>query len=978
MVFVPNDAQKKAIEHVHGPMLVVAGAGTGKTTVLSHRIAHLIDKGHARADEILAITYTRNSADDLRKRIATAAGEKAGRALRAGTFHSFCGDILELSGRGFTPLENEDLYVYLRRRLPELKLEYYTRAVNPAEFLKALNDFFSRCHDELVTAAEYRAYVARLHGGKMPIPRVVQSGKLSAVTDDEALARCEEIARVYEQVEGMLDANGLGTFGHQPLRAVECLKRDHGVLERMRQRARFILIDEFQDANYAQIELVSVLAGDAANVFAVGDPDQAIYRFRGASNAAFQQFSKRYPRAAGVVLKDNQRSRAPILECGFATISENKVPECYVGGVGYAREKLESARERRGERRPAEKVRVVMCSGGDAEGAHLAEAQMVARAIGELSALPASGSGKPRFGVLYRSHSHREEALAALADFPAGVQVRGVDVLETGSVRDALACLRVIANPADTESLFRVAALDHFGVDGEAVRDALDPRESSISSALRSVPGGRAVLTTIEEARAAAWSVKMEAEAVVRDVCGRFGLPRDQAIEGFESFVGEWKKKPAAIVGDGTLASLMDYLDWFIEGGGGVCVNYGEDDADLEAPRLMTVHSAKGLEFDHVFLLRLNSSSFPTSYRERLFEFPDALRKSAAAAGDGKEVHREEERRLFYVGMTRARDTLTICTRPGRSKTKVPTAFAGELLASKGAKPFLEEEAVKAEPPRVDLMAAASAGLQAWLLAPPRPVLMTAPLSATTIEMYEKCPLRFKLSRDWNIPGAPAASLQYGTAVHTVLKDYYDALAQGRPRTIEDSLTLFRNELAGAYFDDEHQRDLYRRQGEEQLTNFLTARAEEPAPEVLKTEWSFALNLGGVRVQGRVDRIDRVASGLCVIDYKTGRARQPKDAEESLQLSLYALAVAEKFPERLGSLAILNLEDGTRVETARTQAQLDAAIVRVTSVAEGITAGNFEPRPDHMRCRYCDFRNLCPATEQRLYAISAAAAQPKS
>jgi RecB family exonuclease len=327
--------------------------------------------------------------------------------------------------------------------------------------------------------------------------------------------------------------------------------------------------------------------------------------------------------------------------------------------------------------------------------------------------------------------------------------------------------------------------------------------------------------------------------------------------------------------------------------------------------------------------------------------------------------------------MTRARDTLTICTRPGRNKTKTPTAFVGELLASTTAKPFLELETATAEPRRLDIAAAASGGLRSWLSAPPRPVLTAIPLSATTVEMYEKCPLRFKLSRDWNIPGAPAASLQFGTAVHTVLKDYYDAVAQGRPRSIEESLQLFRDELTAAYFDDEHQRELYRRQGEQQLTNFFVVRAQEAAPAVLHTEWSFLLNVGGLRVQGRIDRIDRGPAGLSVVDYKTGTARQQKDADESLQLSLYAMAVAGSFKDPLGTLAILNVEDGTRVETTRTQAQLDAAMTRVMTVAEGIKRGDFQPRPDYMHCRYCDFRNLCPATEQRLYSI-AAAAEPKS
>jgi superfamily I DNA/RNA helicase len=154
-IFKLNPRQREAVEHITGPMLVVAGAGTGKTTVLTHRLARLIREGHARPGEILAITYTDNAADELRQRVTAELGPGAASGLQATTFHAFCYRILQDCGKAFRVVEPQDLWIYLRRRLPELELEYYTRAVRPAQFLEALLDFFDNCHDELKSADDY-------------------------------------------------------------------------------------------------------------------------------------------------------------------------------------------------------------------------------------------------------------------------------------------------------------------------------------------------------------------------------------------------------------------------------------------------------------------------------------------------------------------------------------------------------------------------------------------------------------------------------------------------------------------------------------------------------------------------------------------------------------------------------------------------------------------------------------------------------
>src|SRR5215475_10731198 len=263
--FQADPQQSEAIEHVHGPILVVAGAGTGKTTVLTRRIANLINEGHARPDEILALTYTLNAAAEMRQRVERDLRGVNAKGIRVCTFHAYCNDLLIRAQRDFRVLDDPQLWIFLRRNIRELRLNYYVRAASVAEFLRDLTDFIRRCHDELVSPEQYAEYVRRIERGELPVPRVAKSKKSEEISDEEALGRCLEIAFVFATVERMLRENKFGTFGHQILGAHKLLMEDSALLQRERERAKFLLVDEFQDANYAQIKVLEQLAGEGAH-----------------------------------------------------------------------------------------------------------------------------------------------------------------------------------------------------------------------------------------------------------------------------------------------------------------------------------------------------------------------------------------------------------------------------------------------------------------------------------------------------------------------------------------------------------------------------------------------------------------------------------------------------------------------------------------------------------------------------------------
>ena len=252
-----------------------------------------------------------------------------------------------------------------------------------------------------------------------------------------------------------------------------------------------------------------------------------------------------------------------------------------------------------------------------------------------------------------------------------------------------------------------------------------------------------------------------------------------------------------------------------------------------------------------------------------------------------------------------------------------------------------------------------------WLNLPPASDL-SAKLSASAVQTYETCPLQFKLEREWKIPGEVPAAMQYGGVIHRVLLAFYDSVRALRPMTDEAVLQFFRDELAAASIQDRYQHDLYCEQGVLQLQDFLAGFRRAPAPKVLHTEEFFDVKVGEIKVVGRIDRIDEVAGGGVVItDYKTGKAQSQEDSDESLQLSIYALAAREKWGYRADHLVLYNLEGNSPVVTRRNDFQLNEARSRVTQVAGNIAAGKFDPKPGFY-CRFCAYRNLCPATEKRL------------
>ncbi len=983
--------QKKAVDHDEGPILVVAGAGTGKTTVLASRVVRLIEDKLADPNEILAVTYTRNSAHDLMKRIArlwkgsddpASLAQVAESGLKIGTFHAYCFKLLRDAGQRFDLIDDIDLYVLLRRNQEDLKLQYYVKAATPGQFLEGLGDFFKRCHDELRTPEDYDDYVATLESKQVPLPRVMRGGEAEKMTDDEILGRCHEIARIFHHVEDMLAAENLGTYSHVITRAIRLLRdpKNAAYLEHARETARFVLVDEFQDSNVAQIELTRLLAGEKASVFAVGDPDQAIYRFRGATAGTFDHFLRTFgvERVQRVTMSENRRSTDFILRSAYSVISHNpqitsvELP----GGERWEREPLRPMRNAMPNPVPPVLIR--------AWDTASSEAAFVAEEIARMH----NAEGRPwhDFAVLYRNHAHCNALVEELLERGIPFGVTGLDLLSTPGVRDLLAGLRAVIG-GDAVSLLRVAALPVFKVDGEELRVVLAAAEKgcALEPSLEKVSGGSEVITLLAEARHHIERLQNKALAACGIVQKHFSIVASPDTVAFSEFVQGWSRKPRQVSGDGTLSEFLEYLDYFTEGKGRVIA---PEEADEETPaslqmefgqtqgpqrqdeavRLMSTHTAKGLEFPVVFVMRVTSSSFPSTYREELVEFPDELRdRDTRFEVDAKEAHKQEERRLFYVAMTRAEDALVLCGKKGTGKKDpTPPGYLRELVVvgEKVLRACIEYETVSSSELVGDISASAAplARITEWMRLPALQQTTNRRLSASAIERYERCPLSYKLHSEWKLPEAPAANFQYGAAMHLALRAYFDVLSKGRPMSLDEVVRYFLDEFAKTKIDDPTQRRLYERDGAMQLQLFLESRAAQPYGKVAMLEHSFQCEVAGTPVAGRIDRVDEDKDGYVIVDYKTGNPKSQELADRSLQLSIYALAMSASKPVK--HLVFQNLGDNSAVVTSRSSESLRKAETRIAAAASGIAAGEFEPSPG-THCNWCGYRTICPEKEVR-------------
>ena len=974
-----NAAQRRAIEHREGPLLVIAGAGTGKTRVITERIRRLLETDPSLSGEnILGLTFTDKAAGEMKARVVKAAGER-GKDVTLKTFHAFCESLLKNSDPERLMLDKIDHWILLRRNLPRLQLDQYRRLAEPGQFLSDFVEFFSRCQDELVSCEDYQRYADAL-AAELEAERA-QLDEDTCRERAETVAREQEIARAYRASEALLREKKRSSFGSLITGAVELLERDAALRASLQARFRYILVDEFQDTNIAQLRLLELLANENKNIFAVGDNDQAIYRFRGASFGSFKLFLERF---AGwregqdsapfrVSLTENYRSTPNILRVATQVIGLNAASADFP-------KKILSANKPEGE-----KVRIVELATPEEEARWVAA---------ELERLHRAGRRWRDFAVLYRAHNHRDELVRELARRRTPFVISKLSILDHPLVKDVVAYLRMIATPYDDIATARVLAAPAWGFtpqelvrlaerarkDRRKLYDALQTLQARLP--FESAPAALTNLLDFSIAQRKTMK-RRPARSILGELFEWLEIPARASeqdrkyVQRLAEFVKEWEAKSDTR----QLPELIEYLDYFEQAGGSISL---EDDVPGDAVRLMTVHGAKGLEFPHVFLLRINKNKFPQPERSRVFEFPARLMKEGLPE---EHFHIQEERRLFYVALTRAQDRLTITTLTEK-KGRVP-AFIEDLLMDQAVKRrdilMLAPKVVAPSPPAQTAASNAYDGqasptlfsaspttpkvfsrIAEWAEAfrPPSPKPLE--LNPSAVDVFRNCPQKYLFSYLWSLQEGPKAAFTFGRVMHGTIRRFMSELKKGNCLPFEEVQRIFETEWSAVGFEDDYQEGEYKKDGLEQLRAFHQFILGAP-PEVLEIEKTFELPVANeVVLKGRVDQINSLGrDDVEVVDYKTGKPRTPSDARRNLQLSIYAIAAKEIFERNPVRLVFHYLQTNERQETTRDAKQLLEAQNIVQETAADIRAGNFPPR-EGFACRGCAYRPICPAHEERL------------
>jgi DNA helicase-2/ATP-dependent DNA helicase PcrA len=623
-----NPAQREAVLTTEGPLLVIAGAGSGKTRVLTRRIAHLLAAVGVKPPEILAITFTNKAAAEMRERIAHLVGPP-GRAAWVMTFHAACGRILRREAQLLGYRSNFTIYDSADQlRLTKQCIEQLDR--DPKRFTpRGIHSQISKAKNQLIGPGEYMSRVSSFYD--------------------------QTVAEVYELYQRRLFASNAVDFDDMLYLTVDVLERFPEAREKWQKAFRYVLVDEYQDTNHAQYRLLQLLAEKHGNLFAVGDPDQSIYAFRGADIRNVLEFERDFPGARSIALEQNYRSTNNILEAANAVIRHNR------------ERKDKNLWSDLGDGEP---VRVV-----EVEDEH-AEARYVAAEIAMLVEQGYSGS---EIAVFYRTNAQSRVLEDVLVRQGVGYQViGGPRFYERAEIKDLVAYLQVIDNPYDAVSLLRIANRPRRGIGdttlaklmtfaddaGMSLWEAMDRAEAAgVGTApQKAIASFRTMIQSLMSA-----AQESEVPELIERVLEQSGymesLEAERTIEAegrmenlqeLVSLAREWLETTE---GDKTLSSFLQEVSL-----------YSDQDSirgDGSLVTLMTLHNAKGLEFRAVYLIGMEEGIFPHS-------------RSIEEQGI------EEERRLAYVGMTRAMEKLTMMHASSRMlfggrSNNLPSRFLDEL-----------------------------------------------------------------------------------------------------------------------------------------------------------------------------------------------------------------------------------------------------------------------------------------------------------
>jgi DNA helicase-2/ATP-dependent DNA helicase PcrA len=990
-----NPAQKEAVDTIEGPVVVAAGPGTGKTQILALRIANILLKTDTKPENILCLTFTESGVYSMRERLRGIIGNAAYR-VAINTFHGFCNDLIGNRPEDFPAIigavnitEVEQIAL-LEEIFSDLPLEKLTVFGDPFYYLRAAQGAIGQLKQEGIDSAKFKAAVTELEKEFWATEDLYSTkkgyeGKLKTKYQDE-LKRIEknlELAQVYAAYENKLRERKFYDFTDMVMMTLGVLSRDTDLLLSLQETYQYLLVDEHQDTNNAQNGILELLAShyETPNLFVVGDDKQAIFRFQGASLENFLYFKRKYPDAKFIILEENYRSSQAILDTAHSLLPGEKK---LLARAGHC----------------SEKIKIFEFTTPEAE------AYFIAKRAAELI----EGGVKPEsIAIIYRDNRDAEPIALMLGRVGVPFMIESnQDLLDDPTVRKLLVILHAVDEYGTSErfieslhlDFLEIPSLDVFKLAAAVAKDKVNAYEAAAHRSYLDQAGIGAAEKICD------WEKKL-------DALHKVAVAEDAAV-AFEAVVRESGLLSAILGGPGSvekigrvnalfdeiqalierkrsakLADFMDYLRRLDEHE--IRLKKNPEGLRTGAIRLMTAHGSKGLEFDHVYLTGAADGHWGNKRRNEKIKVPARVFLAAANTAE-VENDNGDERRLFYVALTRAKKSIAISyARLDKNlKEHLPCVFLAELdpaLCEKGDAARYEADLAARAGLRYQAPAVSGARVQDKEFI--RELFASRGFAVTHLNNYLDCPWKYFYMNLLRLPKAPERHMLYGSAVHAALESFFDQFKDNGEPTKEFLLAAFKGALAkqpipaadfaeyekrgekalGGYYDEYH--GTWR-------TNVLTEFDIKGI--ILSDDPARTGEVGqSIVLSGKIDKLEFLGSGneVNVVDYKTGKPKSrakiagKPDGEESeggikRQLAFYKLLLDRydggKYHMVSGEIDFVEPNERGKYKkegftvTDREVSELEALIRRAAD--EIVNLEFWDKRCADKECEFCRLREL--------------------
>ncbi len=902
-----NPQQKQAVDAIEGPVMVVAGPGTGKTQVLTLRIANILQQTDTAPESILALTFTESAAASMRTRLASIIGTPA-YGVRIETFHGFCNDLIGRYPDAFPaiisaePVGEIQRVQILEKLISQLPLAILKPAGNPAYYLRSIASRVSQLKREGVSTDEFAGVVNKelerfSKIGDLCHESGPHKGKMKGAYIDlqKQINKNSELSIIYSAYQKELLRARLYDYEDMIMEALCALSQNSDLLLRLQEQHQYLLVDEHQDTNNAQNKILELLCDFHAspNLFIVGDEKQAIYRFQGASLANFLYFKKKYPAALVVALRNNYRSNQFILDAIESLIAS---PSAL----------------RASQNLPSAKVVVT---------AYKNEADELPGVAREIEANIVAGVAPHEIAVLCRENGDAQGVVAALERRSIKCALLSdQDTLTDVEIKKLLLLLRAVGSYGVDAHFVEAIHVNFLGIEPLDIYKLIAARgrnqsfydlaANSVLLAKVGVINAAPIITFARNlsvwARAAKNCTVLESiETIVRESGFLAHLLKSnhgaELFRKFDKFFDE--AKSYAVQKNATFSGFLAHIDSALSHN----LSLGTADASTQQGRVrvLTAHKAKGMEFEYVYMIYGRDGHWGG---RRSRELLPLLPSTFALGGVTPEEDAEdaEERRIFYVALSRAKRRVSVsyAKTSGRSES-LPAKFISEIapefidlreaVANKDGTSPAEKFA-----PRVS--SGPSVGEREFIAAK----FEENGLSVTALNNYLECPWKFFYNNLLRVPQAPQLHLLYGTAIHAALKDFMDLYKESVP-TKEFLLSRFETHLKEQRLLPEVEFDNLLGRGKKSLSGYYDAMAAQTGwKKAAFSEFTVNGVLVGanIRLTGKIDKIEDGADGFHVVDYKTGHFKSRREiAGETMdssgamlrQLVFYKLLLEKHF-----------------------------------------------------------------------------------